>query len=47
MLGRYRLELGVSDDTAQTVVVLFDDPAKKLVKCSAAALMELDDEVNI
>ncbi|GJZ07598.1 ATP-dependent DNA helicase PIF1-like protein [Tanacetum coccineum] len=32
---RYRLELEVSDDTAQTVVVMFDETAKTVVKCPA------------
>ena len=46
MAGRYRLELGVTNDTAQSVFVLFDEPATELVKCSASFLMQLDDEVN-
>ncbi|KAL6587669.1 hypothetical protein OROMI_000647 [Orobanche minor] len=41
---RYRLELGVSDDTAHTVVVMFDETATNLVKCSADSILEVEDE---
>ncbi|GJU89419.1 replication protein A 70 kDa DNA-binding subunit C-like protein [Tanacetum coccineum] len=41
---RYRLELDVSDVTAQTVVVLFDEPTTALVGCSAGSLMDTEDE---
>ncbi|KAL6499265.1 hypothetical protein OROHE_026142 [Orobanche hederae] len=41
---RYRLELGISDETADTVIVLFDEPAKELVKCSAASILDEEDE---
>ncbi|GJV57204.1 reverse transcriptase domain-containing protein [Tanacetum coccineum] len=37
---RYRLELEVSDDTAQTVVVMFDETARAVVKCSAGSIDE-------
>nr|GEX79767.1 hypothetical protein [Tanacetum cinerariifolium] len=36
---RYRLELEVSDDTAQTVVVMFDETARAMVKCSAGLIV--------
>ncbi|GKF64276.1 nucleic acid-binding, OB-fold protein, partial [Tanacetum coccineum] len=36
---RYRLELEVSDDTAETVVVMFDETATSLLKCSAASMV--------
>ncbi|GJU29705.1 reverse transcriptase domain-containing protein, partial [Tanacetum coccineum] len=35
---RFRIELDVSDKTASTMVVLFDEPATNLVKCSADSL---------
>ncbi|GJZ59437.1 reverse transcriptase domain-containing protein [Tanacetum coccineum] len=41
---RYRLELDVYDVTAQTVVVLFDEPTTALVGCSAGSLMDKEDE---
>ncbi|KAL6545053.1 hypothetical protein OROHE_009960 [Orobanche hederae] len=41
---RYRLELDVSDDTAQTVVVLFDELSYQLVKYSAESLLKEEDE---
>ncbi|GJX60108.1 DNA helicase PIF1, ATP-dependent [Tanacetum coccineum] len=41
---RYRLELDVADDTANAVVVMFDEPATTLVGCSAESVMEDDDE---
>ncbi|GKF24102.1 DNA helicase PIF1, ATP-dependent, partial [Tanacetum coccineum] len=44
---RYRLELGVADDTAHVVVVLFDEPATELLKCSAESLMASVDEVSL
>ncbi|KAL6554207.1 hypothetical protein OROMI_019880 [Orobanche minor] len=40
---RYRLELGVSDDTAHIVVVMFDETATNLVKCSAESILESSD----
>lgn len=45
VLLRYRLELGISDDTEQTVVVLFDEASVELVKFPASALVADDDEV--
>ncbi|KAL6525943.1 hypothetical protein OROHE_015467 [Orobanche hederae] len=38
------LELGISDETANTVIVLFDEPATELVKCSAASILDDEDE---
>ncbi|GJZ07317.1 hypothetical protein Tco_0541110 [Tanacetum coccineum] len=38
----YRLELDVSDDTAQVVVIMFDDTTIALVRCSSA-----DDYVSL
>ena len=35
LVNMYRLELVVSDHTAQTVVVVFDEISTKLVKSSA------------
>ncbi|KAL6573118.1 hypothetical protein OROHE_002594 [Orobanche hederae] len=43
---RYRLELDVSDDTARTVVVLFDELSYQLVKYSAQSLLKEEDESN-
>ncbi|GKB62292.1 putative reverse transcriptase domain-containing protein [Tanacetum coccineum] len=41
---RYRLELDVSDDTTQTVIVMFDETATALVGCSAGSLIDIEDE---
>ncbi|KAL6549107.1 hypothetical protein OROHE_008952 [Orobanche hederae] len=41
---QYRLELGISDETADTVILLFDEPATELVKCSAASILDEEDE---
>nr|GEY21200.1 hypothetical protein [Tanacetum cinerariifolium] len=41
---RYRLEVDMSDDTAQAVVVMFNETATTLVKCSADSLMDTVDE---
>ena len=43
---RFRLELDVSDHTEQTVIVLFDEPARYLLKCSPESLLENDNEVQ-
>ncbi|GJZ64159.1 DNA helicase PIF1, ATP-dependent [Tanacetum coccineum] len=40
----YRLEVVVADDTAQTVVVMFNDTVTELIKCSTESLMVTDDE---
>ncbi|GJQ96333.1 nucleic acid-binding, OB-fold protein [Tanacetum coccineum] len=44
---RYRLEFNIIDDTANVVVVMFDEPATTLVRCSAESIMEDDDEVRV
>lgn len=44
--NRFRLELDVSDHTAQTVVVLFDETVRDLVKCSPESLLESNPEGN-
>ncbi|GJV23160.1 reverse transcriptase domain-containing protein [Tanacetum coccineum] len=51
---RYRLEAVVADDTAHTIVVMFNDTATELLKCSAESLMgtkdeysDADDELNL
>ncbi|GKC06514.1 DNA helicase PIF1, ATP-dependent [Tanacetum coccineum] len=36
---RYRLEVVVADDTTSTVVVMFNDTATELIKCSGESLM--------
>ncbi|GJR53662.1 reverse transcriptase domain-containing protein [Tanacetum coccineum] len=43
---RYRLEAVVADDTAHTVVVMFNDTATELLKCSAESLMGTEDEYS-
>ncbi|GJR00048.1 reverse transcriptase domain-containing protein [Tanacetum coccineum] len=44
---RFKLELDVSDKTASTVVVMFNEPATELVKCSADSLVEADEDVGL
>ncbi|GJZ09460.1 zinc finger, CCHC-type containing protein [Tanacetum coccineum] len=39
-----RLELGISNAAAHVVVVMFDETASELVKCSADSLMQSDEE---
>ncbi|GKA09992.1 DNA helicase PIF1, ATP-dependent [Tanacetum coccineum] len=41
---RYMLEVVVADDTASTVVVMFNDTAMELIKCLVELLMVGDDE---
>nr|GEZ99027.1 hypothetical protein [Tanacetum cinerariifolium] len=41
---KFWLELDVSDKSASTVVVMFDEPVKELLKCSADSLAAADDE---
>ncbi|GJZ06288.1 reverse transcriptase domain-containing protein [Tanacetum coccineum] len=41
---RYRLELEVSDDTAQAVVVMFDETARTVVKCSAGSIVGSEEQ---
>ncbi|GKE33386.1 ATP-dependent DNA helicase PIF1-like protein, partial [Tanacetum coccineum] len=43
---RYRLELEISDDTAEVVVVLFDETATSLLKCSAAQWWPLKEKLE-
>ncbi|GKF04921.1 hypothetical protein Tco_0035589, partial [Tanacetum coccineum] len=46
-LLRFRLELDVSDKIASTVVVMFDEPATELVKCSVDSLAAADEDVGL
>nr|GEX17434.1 hypothetical protein [Tanacetum cinerariifolium] len=41
---RYRLEVVVADDTAHTVIVMFNEVATELLNCSANSFMEAEDE---
>nr|GEV01626.1 uncharacterized protein [Tanacetum cinerariifolium] len=41
---RHRLKVVVADDTAHTVVVMFNDTATELLKCSTESLMGTKDE---
>ncbi|GKC89960.1 nucleic acid-binding, OB-fold protein, partial [Tanacetum coccineum] len=41
---RYMLELGVSDKTGHVVVVMFDETATALVKCSADTISQAEEE---
>ncbi|GJT95732.1 putative reverse transcriptase domain-containing protein [Tanacetum coccineum] len=41
---RYRFKLGVADDTAHVVIVLFNEPAIELLYCSAETLLETVDK---
>nr|GEX42529.1 hypothetical protein [Tanacetum cinerariifolium] len=43
--NRYRLEVDVSDNTAQVVVVMFNETATALVNCSADSLMDTVDKI--
>ncbi|GJY62119.1 hypothetical protein Tco_0462776 [Tanacetum coccineum] len=43
-LGRYRLELEVSDDTAQVVVVMFDETTRTVVKCLAGSIVGSEEQ---
>ncbi|GKB66773.1 ATP-dependent DNA helicase PIF1-like protein, partial [Tanacetum coccineum] len=42
----YRLELDVSDRTASMVVVMFDEPAIELVKCTTDTLASAEEDVG-
>ncbi|GJY75568.1 ribonuclease H-like domain-containing protein [Tanacetum coccineum] len=44
---RFRLELDVFDKTTSTVVVMFDELATELVKCSTASLAKADEDVGL
>nr|GEW45214.1 ATP-dependent DNA helicase PIF7-like [Tanacetum cinerariifolium] len=47
MAIKYKLELGVADDTAHVVIVLFNEPATELVKCAAESLLaSVDEKIN-
>nr|GFA13176.1 hypothetical protein [Tanacetum cinerariifolium] len=41
---RFQLELYISDKTASTIMVMFDEPEKELLKCFADSLAAADDE---
>nr|GEU77955.1 hypothetical protein [Tanacetum cinerariifolium] len=41
---RYRIELEVSDNTAEVVVVMFNETASSLVKCTADLIVEYEDQ---
>nr|GEY73805.1 hypothetical protein [Tanacetum cinerariifolium] len=42
---QFRLDLDVSDKSASTMVVMFNEPAIELLKCSAYLIVEADDEL--
>ncbi|GJT46020.1 helicase [Tanacetum coccineum] len=44
--SRYKLELKVSDDTAEVVVVIFNEMALSLVKCTTYSIVEYEDQYN-
>nr|GEX32562.1 hypothetical protein CTI12_AA123990 [Tanacetum cinerariifolium] len=44
---RFKLELDVSDKTTSTVVVMFDEPATELAKCSAYSLAAADEDMGL
>ncbi|GJS98457.1 DNA helicase PIF1, ATP-dependent [Tanacetum coccineum] len=44
MRDMYRLEVVVDDDTAHTVVVMFNEIATELLNCSVDSLIEAEDE---
>ncbi|GJV77616.1 ATP-dependent DNA helicase PIF1 [Tanacetum coccineum] len=44
---RYRLEVVVADETTHTIVVMFNDTATELLKCSAESLMGTEDENSV
>nr|GEW98560.1 nucleic acid-binding, OB-fold protein [Tanacetum cinerariifolium] len=48
---RYKLEVVIADDTAHTVVVMFNDTTTKLLKCSAESFLgageDEDDESSL
>ncbi|GKB14094.1 DNA helicase PIF1, ATP-dependent [Tanacetum coccineum] len=54
LVFRYKLEVVVADDMAHTVVVMFNDTATELLKCSTELLMgmevegsDADDDLNL
>nr|GEV87429.1 hypothetical protein [Tanacetum cinerariifolium] len=44
---RYRLKIKISDDTAEVVVVLFDETTTSLLKCSASAMVASQAQVCV
>ncbi|GJV17809.1 replication protein A 70 kDa DNA-binding subunit C-like protein [Tanacetum coccineum] len=42
---RYKLELEISDDTAEVVVVMFGETTTSLVKCSASSILGSEGQV--
>ncbi|GJU09960.1 hypothetical protein Tco_1132356 [Tanacetum coccineum] len=44
-VDKFRLELDVSDKTAVAIVVMFDETATNLVKCSIESITEVGDEI--
>ncbi|GJS78702.1 reverse transcriptase domain-containing protein [Tanacetum coccineum] len=46
-IDTFRIDLDVSDNTASTVVVVIDEPATELVKCSADSLVAADEDVGL
>ncbi|GJS41340.1 ATP-dependent DNA helicase PIF1-like protein [Tanacetum coccineum] len=41
---RYKLELEISDETAEVVVVMFDETARVLLKCSASSILDCEEQ---
>ncbi|GKB93521.1 reverse transcriptase domain-containing protein [Tanacetum coccineum] len=41
---RYRIELEISNDTAEVVVVMFDETATSLLKCSASSILDSEEQ---
>ncbi|GJY58827.1 uncharacterized protein Tco_0458719, partial [Tanacetum coccineum] len=41
---RYKLELEISDETAEAVVVMFDETARVLLNCSASSILECEGQ---
>ncbi|GJV77793.1 hypothetical protein Tco_1509377 [Tanacetum coccineum] len=41
---RYRLDLEISDDTVEAAVVMFDETARSLLKCSASSIVGSEDQ---
>ncbi|GJU68228.1 integrase, catalytic region, zinc finger, CCHC-type containing protein [Tanacetum coccineum] len=42
---RYKLELEISDDTTEVVVVMFDETATSLLGCSASSILDFEELV--
>ncbi|GJY03032.1 ATP-dependent DNA helicase PIF1-like protein [Tanacetum coccineum] len=43
---RYRLEMEISDDTAEVVVVMFDETTTSLLKCFASSILDSEERVS-